>query len=125
MLTESQTGNNKLDLERAERLARERVRTHVKFNQSEQNADGPAATKGTLPSSAQSNPSNSDSESTSPKDSAEGKDIPSKKRKADTLETSENTVAKPLSQADRSKGAKKKKDKKNKPQKKARTAKGD
>ncbi|KFY81365.1 hypothetical protein V500_11496 [Pseudogymnoascus sp. VKM F-4518 (FW-2643)] len=121
------SGNSKLDLERAEQLARERVRTHIKFNSSEQKAEAPAATKATVPSGP-SSASSSDSESDSPKEAVEEKAKPSKKRKAAALETgvaSGDKEATSSSQQDNSKSTKKKKDKKNKSQKKSKGSKKD
>ncbi|KFX99862.1 hypothetical protein V490_01607 [Pseudogymnoascus sp. VKM F-3557] len=124
------SGNSKLDLERAEQLARERVRTHIKFNNSEKKGEDPAAAKATkaTPPSAPSSSSNSDSESDSPKESVKETAKPSKKRKAADLETgaaSGDKEATSSSQQDSSKSAKKKKDKKNKSQKKSKGAKKD
>ena len=121
LLTDSKSGNSKLDLERAEQLARERVRTHIKFNSSEQKAEAPASTKATLPSGPPS-ASSSDSESDSPKEAVKENAKPSKKRKAAALETgvaSGDRGATSSSQQDNSKSAKKKKNKKNKSQKKS------
>ncbi|OBT64529.1 hypothetical protein VE03_05339 [Pseudogymnoascus sp. 23342-1-I1] len=120
------SGNSKLDLERAEQLARERVRTHIKFNSAEQKSEAPAATKATAPSGPSST-SGSDSESDSPKESAKEKAKPSKKRKAATLETAVAPGDKGAtsSSQDNSKSSKKRKDKKNKSQKKSKGSKKD
>ncbi|KFY09489.1 hypothetical protein V491_08146 [Pseudogymnoascus sp. VKM F-3775] len=121
------SGNSKVDLERAEQLARERVRTHIKFNKAEQKAEAPAAAKAAVPSGP-STTSSSDSESDSPKESMNEKVKPSKKRKAAALETGEasgDKGATSSSQQDNSKSTKKRKDKKNKSQKKSKGGKKD
>ncbi|KFY78821.1 hypothetical protein V499_02066 [Pseudogymnoascus sp. VKM F-103] len=118
------SGNSKLDLERAEKLARERV--HIKFN-SEKKSEAPAAMKAAVPSGP-SSPSSDDSESDSPKESVKEKSKPSKKRKAAALETevaSGDKGATSSSQQDSSKSGKKRKDKKNKSQKKSKGGKKD
>ncbi|OBT56307.1 hypothetical protein VE04_02060 [Pseudogymnoascus sp. 24MN13] len=118
------SGNSKLDLERAEKLARERV--HIKFN-SEKKSEAPAATKAAVPSGP-SSPSSDDSESDSPKESVKEKSKLSKKRKAAALETevaSGDKGATSSSQQDSSKSGKKRKDKKNKSQRKSKGGKKD
>lgn len=125
LLTDSKSGNSKLDLERAEQLARERV--HIKFNSSEKKGEAPAATKATVPSGP-SSASSSDSESDSPKEAVKEKAKSSKKRKAAALEKGEasgDKGATSSSQQDSSKSAKKTKGKKNKSQKKSKGAKKD
>lgn len=127
ILIDSKSGNSKLDLERAEKLARERVRTHIKFNKAEQKPEAPAAAKAALPSGP-STAASSDSESDSPKESAKEKAKPSKKRKAAALETGEASGDKGAtspSQQDNSKSSKKRKDTKNKSQKKSKGGKKD
>ncbi|ELR03206.1 hypothetical protein VC83_02328 [Pseudogymnoascus destructans] len=117
------SGNSKLDLERAEKLARERV--HIKFSSEKKSA--PAATKAAVPNGP-SSPSSDDSESDSPKESVKEKSKPSKKRKAAALETEKASGEKGAtssSQQDSSKSAKKRKDKKNKSQKKSKGGKKD
>ncbi|OBT88752.1 hypothetical protein VE02_02359 [Pseudogymnoascus sp. 03VT05] len=120
------SGNSKLDLERAEKLARERV--HIKFNSSEKKIEAsPAATKAAVPSGP-SSPSSDDSESDSPKEPVKEKSKPSKKRKAAALETevaSGDKEATSSSQQDSSQSTKKRKDKKNKSQKKSKGGKKD
>lgn len=125
VLTDPKSGNSKLDLERAEKLARERV--HIKFNSSEKKSEAPAATKAAVPSGP-SSPSSDDSESDSPKESVKEKSKPSKKRKAAALETevaSGDKGTTSSSQQDSSKSTKKRKDKKNKSQKKSKGGKKD
>lgn len=126
LLTDSKSGNSKLDLERAEQLARERVRTHIKFNSAEQKSEAPAAAKASAPSGP-SSASSSDSESDSPKESVKEKAKPSKKRKAAALEAGVASADKGAtsSSQDNSKSSKKRKDKKNKSQKKSKGAKKD
>lgn len=124
VLTDPKSGNSKLDLERAEKLARERV--HIKFN-SEKKSEAPAATKAAVPSGPSSQ-SSDDSESDSPKESGKEKSKPSKKRKAAALESevaSGDKGATSSSQQDSSKSGKKRKDKKNKSQKKSKGGKKD
>lgn len=127
LLTYFKSGNSKLDLERAEQLARERVRTHIKFNSAEQKSEAPASTKGTAPSGP-SSASGSDSESDSLKEPVKEKAKPSKKRKAAALEAgvvSSGDKGVTSSSQDNSKSSKKRKDKKNKSQKKSKEAKKD
>ncbi|KFY11944.1 hypothetical protein V492_04178 [Pseudogymnoascus sp. VKM F-4246] len=120
------SGNNKLDLERAEQLARERVRTHIKFNNAEQKPGAPAATKAVVPSGP-SSASSSDSESDSPKESVKEKAKPLKKRKAAALETEVASGDKGAtsSSQDNSKSSKKKKVGKVRSQKKSKGGKKD
>lgn len=116
MLIKLKTGNDKVDLERAERLAKERARTHIRFDNEEPKKVVPAAVKPALPPS---DPSSSDGES--PEALQKPPVQASKKRKADTLASelpSESKIATSSSQAGPSKSARKKKAKKSKQAKK-------